>query len=275
MYVWVMELNEKLQNTWERAAKWIVGIGALFGLICLIIFLSRYSFGWGANVDAESTSHVVTAINGIITPLWSLASVVLFYVALKVQRADFNSQLEELKSTRQEFHINRLTNILYNQLERIQKNIDEYDQSPGRLGFENLIDFSAKMEMIPETEYVKEKFPERLEAHHNAMLNNIDHLVQYVSPLRLLLTQIRDNCTAFEIVVKNSGLSDQQEKELWNLFRENLGRELIFCLNKIKAMSQAYHSGSIPATGYKMPFDEQYNLEHVFSDAQQILSIFK
>ncbi|MFT6480485.1 MAG: hypothetical protein ACJAVP_003647 [Spirosomataceae bacterium] len=65
----------------------------------------------------NATGQVGDFIGGVVGSLWSLVSVILFYRALTLQREDLQNQRKELRLGRLEFTVNRITNIIYKQVE--------------------------------------------------------------------------------------------------------------------------------------------------------------
>ena len=91
----------------------------LFGILLLII--SIFLFFWKVDglslntpINTEKFNHFGSFIAGIIGTLWSMAGVILFYVALKEQRKDFktnqdalNAQLKSLNQQIKEYELQR------------------------------------------------------------------------------------------------------------------------------------------------------------------------
>ena len=113
--------EESKKNTWETTIiKYSAIAFAVAGLMVLIFFLLRlkreFSDSYAGSLDMAATGQTGDFIGGFIGALWSFAGVLLFYLSLKLQREELDSQLQELKSHRIEFQIGRFTNVVYNQI---------------------------------------------------------------------------------------------------------------------------------------------------------------
>ena len=71
-------------------------------------------------------------IGGMAGALWSLAGVFLFFLALNLQKQEFEAQRaqlelqrEELQSQRTEFTLNRITHVIFEQLELVQNRLSQ------------------------------------------------------------------------------------------------------------------------------------------------------
>lgn len=89
-------------------------IGLSIFLIGIFLFINRENIGFSAKVNAEKVGQFGDFIGGIVGSLWSLAGVILFYVALTEQRKDIginqealNAQVSALKQQITEFELQR------------------------------------------------------------------------------------------------------------------------------------------------------------------------
>ena len=71
------------------------------------------------DVDMSATGQVGDFIGGFAGALWSLAGILLFYSALRLQRKEFALQRKELHDQRQEFATTRIINVIYRQLDNL------------------------------------------------------------------------------------------------------------------------------------------------------------
>jgi hypothetical protein len=112
-----MKIKMGLKRTFisERTSKILIFIGIIICILSLILFLWKdYYFDFSNSINAEKFSFWGTFIGGIVGPLWALAGVILFYVALKDQRKDFKTnrdafelQIATLKEQIKEFELQR------------------------------------------------------------------------------------------------------------------------------------------------------------------------
>lgn len=105
-------------------------IFAIVGVIILLIFIIQlkedYQFIGTNKVLLDKTGQVGDFIGGLVGSIWAFAGVLLFFLALRVQRKELNTQVEELKLQREEFTTNRITNVVYKQIELVEKIIDNF-----------------------------------------------------------------------------------------------------------------------------------------------------
>ncbi len=125
-------------------SEFIIGLFALIfsvtGLIILFIFIFQLRRDYQAlgpnNILLEETGQAGDFIGGLVGSVWAFAGVLLFFLALRVQRKELGTQLEELKLQREElklqreeFKTTRITNVIYRQLELAEKIIDNFTPS--------------------------------------------------------------------------------------------------------------------------------------------------
>lgn len=139
------EKDKSSQNSIDRFdefLKYSALAFAVIGLIIIIVFLiiitKKLTIG-SENLDMAATGQVGDFVGGLVGSMWAFAGVILFFLALRLQRKEFSSQTEqlslqkdelklqrkELKNQRQEFRIGRITNIIYKQKEIIDSKVKE------------------------------------------------------------------------------------------------------------------------------------------------------
>ena len=104
-----------LNNTLtERNSKILLWIGLILFIIGIGLFLYKESLNIDTQVNAEKIAQLGDFIGGIVGSLWSLAGVILFYVALTEQRKDIqinrdalNAQVSAFNQQIQEFELQR------------------------------------------------------------------------------------------------------------------------------------------------------------------------
>ncbi len=122
----------------ERNSKILLVIGVLFFILGIVLFLWKETISFDGPINAEKVSQFGDAIGGIIGSLWSLAGVILFYVALTDQRTDIqinrqalNAQVEALNQQIKEFELQRF------ELEETRKIFEEQSKTLKNQRFEN------------------------------------------------------------------------------------------------------------------------------------------
>lgn len=106
------------RRNWLELWAWIL---VSVGIIAIVVFglrlSSEYTLLPSADLALAETAQVGDFIGGFVGALWSLAGVLLFYSALRLQRREFKLQSNELQDHRQEVTITRITSVIYKQLE--------------------------------------------------------------------------------------------------------------------------------------------------------------
>lgn len=115
----------------------IFGI-SIFGLSILLFLWRDFSFTNSKTIDAEKFNQFGGFIAGVVGSIWSLASIILFYVTLKEQRKDFanntsalNLQVRALEKQIEEFELQR------NELQETRNVFQEQTNTQNKQRFEN------------------------------------------------------------------------------------------------------------------------------------------
>jgi len=144
-------MNKNLDKKWGWL-EILAAICSVIGLIAIIGFLLalRKQFQlFGDPVDVQATANVGDFIGGVAGAFWSLAGVLLFYSALRLQRREFSLQRNELRNQRQEFAISRITNVIYKQTDAITENVMdiriELPKQKSKFGIDALKDFTHEV----------------------------------------------------------------------------------------------------------------------------------
>jgi len=94
-------------------------------IIIIVVFLycisGEYQIHGSSKILLDKTAQVGDFIGGFVGSLWAFAGIILFYLALRLQRKEFQAQKEELRQHKNEFQINRITNVIFKQLEILEK----------------------------------------------------------------------------------------------------------------------------------------------------------
>jgi hypothetical protein len=142
-----MQAKKIMKIFTERTSKNLIWIGVLLIIIGLISFkIGERIFDYNSEIKADKIGQLGDFFGGVIGSIWTLAGVILFYVALnkqvealddqkrstivaidslKVQSKELQLQRTELQETRKEFLMNRTTNVVYHQLERFEKSLKD------------------------------------------------------------------------------------------------------------------------------------------------------
>lgn len=82
----------------ERNSKILLWIGVFLFVSGIVVFIYREKIGFNTEVDATKVAQFGDFIGGVVGSLWSLAGVILFYVALTEQRKDIQINRETLET---------------------------------------------------------------------------------------------------------------------------------------------------------------------------------
>jgi hypothetical protein len=92
-----------------KAESWLIGLSTGFGVLGLIVliisiflFNNGETFNQHLKVNSEKFGSYGSFISGTVGTLWSLVSVILFYLTLRLQRNELSLQRDELELTRNE-----------------------------------------------------------------------------------------------------------------------------------------------------------------------------
>jgi hypothetical protein len=99
----------------EKNSKILLWIGLFLFIVGIVVFLYKESIGFSTKVDSNKVAQFGDFIGGVVGSLWSLAGVILFYVALTEQRKDIeinrdtlNAQVSALNKQIEEFELQRV-----------------------------------------------------------------------------------------------------------------------------------------------------------------------
>jgi len=102
----------------------LVVLFSITGVIIIVVFLyclsGEYQIHGSSKILLDKTALVGDFIGGFVGSLWAFAGIILFYLALRLQRKEFQAQKEELRQHKNEFQINRITNVIFKQLEILE-----------------------------------------------------------------------------------------------------------------------------------------------------------
>lgn len=122
----------------EKNSKILLVIGVLLFILGIGVFLWKETFVLDRPINTEKVSQFGDVIGGIIGSIWSLAGVILFYVALTDQRTDIqinrqalNAQVTALNQQIKEFKLQRF------ELEETRKIFEEQSTTLKIQRFEN------------------------------------------------------------------------------------------------------------------------------------------
>ena len=99
----------------EKNSKRLLWIGLILFIIGILLFIWNEKLSQDNNVNSEKIAQFGDFIGGVIGSIWSLAGVILFYVALTEQREDIKinrktleAQVKALNQQIKEFELQRV-----------------------------------------------------------------------------------------------------------------------------------------------------------------------
>jgi len=91
----------------ERTSTILIWTGLVILILSLFLFLFRANiFQFNQNVDSQIFDHFGSLIGGLVGSIWTLASIILFYIALVEQRKATNHQREAIDDQKKAIEIN-------------------------------------------------------------------------------------------------------------------------------------------------------------------------
>ncbi|MBN7816924.1 putative phage abortive infection protein [Algoriphagus pacificus] len=102
-------------------------VSVLLGLAIAFYFFKQLQNQYeivsnGTTIDISSTGATGDFIGGIVGTIWSLAGVLLFFLALRLQSKELSLQIQELKETKNVFVTQQFENTFFNLL-KVQQDI--------------------------------------------------------------------------------------------------------------------------------------------------------
>jgi hypothetical protein len=179
----------------------VVIIWALSGyLISSIDPLNRGSFG-----------DMFGAINALFSGL-ALFGII---ISILIQQKELNSQRQELEETRMEFKTNRITSILFKQIEFLNSTIDNIKFYPsGEYQFEGIKKIDDFTFILNDLQISQKVVGIKVLIKEN--INNIS----------LIITCVHTAMTNFDEILATSGLEKDIELQIKKLFKSNISPSL-------------------------------------------------
>lgn len=187
----------------------------LIGIIIVVIIWFCSGMFIYYNFDIQEKG-IIGDMFGAINALFSGLALFGIIVSILIQQEELSLQRFELNKTREEFKINRLTNILYRQIEQTNKMMENtrFDiKKSGNTESQklNLEDFLIKLDDI-------EKFgaQKKREKKINTFLEN------NILIMTVLVRKVHNSFKSFDELLNKSNLDNEQINQMKSLFRENL-----------------------------------------------------
>lgn len=256
------EADNKSQTTvffTERTGKLLTILGLVFVIVTALIFVvfSDWKFSW--HIDEEKIAQFGDFIGGIIGSMFSLAGVILFYVALKEQRKDINinqknlelqnialnQQVEEFKAQKKELIetrkiyeeqttlIREQTNLYKQQNKELkdQTNIAKLQQFDSSffsyinilVNLKNTLDFKNQNPNYFDSIYLKIKIDIPQEKSLNESFSMIqEKYINIFQEYKNELSQYFKTLYRIIVLIDSSSLDDDKKHQYFKLLRSQL-----------------------------------------------------
>jgi hypothetical protein len=109
--------------------KWFIGIGLALFLICMFfpaMILPEYGYDWDKTSKVGDTFNVLNTFFSALAFAGIIVTILIQKRELKHQREELSLQRNEMKQTREEFLTNRITTVIYNQLEKYEALVNNF-----------------------------------------------------------------------------------------------------------------------------------------------------
>ncbi len=178
--------------------------------------------------------------------------------SIDYQKVDLDNQRKELKETRREFQITRITTIVYNQLEKIQNELDNLLVNTAVEGENKFQSRFAIKKLNLEFEPLFERLtnggqPDNsISVNVSIISNNSERLYNFYETILLSYRLIINT-------VENDDLETKDKKEVLSIFTENLGKEIRDNIKMTNTILQ--HSlGNLSTSSSKSPINQKLSL---------------
>ena len=221
-------------NTIEKI---LVGFSLLLGIlgaVILVVFLvqlnSEYSILSENKLLLTETAQVGDFIGGMVGSLWALASIVLFYLAIRLQTKELSNSISELQiqsntlqDQKEEFEISRLTNIIFHQVNRIDRFVERFEiryfndltaDSRSYLGIDALQSILDNLSLENYDDSIQDKA---------ALRRSVDLINRNYDKILSLVDTYVSSSVAVERILTNSSIDQGIKRELQVLFNDNIG----------------------------------------------------
>ena len=256
-----MKLNNDMSKVVNKNvvyAKWILGLGFILVIIAPYI-LTRSAFF--QPTDFTATGQIGDTIGGITAPIVNLIAALLVYLALNAQTQANGFLLKQISDQNEQFNINRINEIIYSQLNRIDQiikhqpiTISDEQKSSGYSGILFLNKFLSS--------------EEEKKAYNSDYQTAIDKVIaSNLESLGEIYEILSSSVGIIANLIASSGLSDPHKSDLQNTFLLNLNRNLRDNPYKIKRYLLPHHQHpSDLANEYSINLSELKQLVYISVD---------
>lgn len=205
-------------------------------LISLLVVIFLVAVGWAGYVwiitnfqppeESAEFGDTFGAVNALFSSL-ALAGVV---ITIWMQQTELSHQKQELRDTRQEFQIQRATNIIFKQLELLDRKFEKIQQKESLQGYHSLfkgLDGKVNWGKILESAKDNKSYQELDLGGINTFSSLKDRLISLRPQIRLAIYLIKDSCDLVQKIIDNDDLDTDSRNELKLLLIKNLDSHFI------------------------------------------------
>jgi hypothetical protein len=201
-------------------------LSVAIGLAVFVIFLLKLSNEYtiyGTGIEIEKTGQVGDFVGGVVGAVWSLTGVLLFYAALHLQR-------KELKDNRLQFQLNRLTDVIYRQVDLCNRAFELFtlkEIGKEHRGRAALILLKRMMESSREMEKQFRDGREKEEWLPRSLMEIHSFIRRNESELARLYETLNDYIATVRISLAKEAVPSEDLNELKGIFFRNIGLDFL------------------------------------------------
>ena len=263
--------SDKIFN--EKFAGSLIVSGSIFVVISIIIFVYKATFSFSNPIDSEKFSQFGDFIGGILGPIWALAGVILFYVALKLQSKQLHFQQEEIKENKIQSELSRLTDITYKQIDHFistynsikYKDPDSYDDEL-TLNTDHVFSLINNHMSKHFDKKLFDEEPEKLDdnAQREEAINMMGGILKYFlnnqEQMFLLFMSLKRSVSVLRMTYIRENINPDDLNELKSIFFKNIGDNFLLTSELSNSAIDSYLS-LLRRTGRKIsPSDPLDNI---------------
>ena len=173
---------------------------------------------------------------GTVNALFSGLALFGIIITILIQQKELTLQRQELSETRLEFQITRVTNIIYNQLKRMEEKVEKcffFNPTIVDIGSDRGFELINQYYFIPSLANEKDDgFQLWQETKQKVYFDNI--LLRNEKELDNVLGVLSDSCRIIKSLIENKSIPSEIKEELKLIFFRNIESEL---MNLVKNMN--------------------------------------
>jgi hypothetical protein len=186
--------------------------------------INTYFSDWSVSGTFGDTFGALNALFSGLAFTGVIVTILIQRTELKNQRIELQLQRTEMQETRKEFLINRTTNLVYNQLDRFEKSISEFQITHNSKTY---IGNDAITFLDENKKTVTKPYDKPDEVYAKEMKESVIELLKIYTPNKLQIEKFAQNAFNSVEVLKRliykTDLDLEQLKDMKNIFFVNVG----------------------------------------------------